>query len=213
MSFLKSVFSRLVTGFLFLIPIAIMALILREVLRLVVKLLRPIAVLLPDWLAWPGEGYGVAFLLLIAIALLAGLLAGTSLGQSVTRGLERLVLGKVPGYTLIKSLALGTVGKTTDDDVKVVLVTLDDAWLFGFLIERQADGMLTVFVPSAPSPTSGSLYFFRDDQVRFTDLKVGAAMRIITRLGVGSRGLFEGRMRAIIEQKAVPPAGGTAPLR
>jgi uncharacterized membrane protein len=220
MKVLGYVLTRVVVGMLFVLPVAITVLILREVLRFVVKLLGPIANQLPEWLTGPAGGYLAAALVLALVLFVAGMFADTKIGGSITRALERLVLGKVPGFTLIKSLAQGSIGRAGADDVKVVLVTLDDAWLFGFLIERHADGMLTVFVPSAPTPTSGSLYFFREDQVRHTDLTVGAAMRTIARLGVRSAALFDGRLARLIEdgakeprREAVPSGGGTASPR
>jgi len=213
-SFFGTVLSRLVSGFILLVPILIVALIVREILNIFAGLLQPIAVRLPVWITdGLGGGYGIAAVALLLFTLLVGLFAATPTGRRLRDSLERQVLGKVPGYTLIKSLAQGSVGQSSEDDVKVVLVTLDEAWLFGFLIEKHADGMLTVFVPAAPAPTSGSIYFFTEDQIRYTDLKIGEAMRCITRLGVGSNQLFKGGLRGVIERKAVPPADGTASLR
>jgi len=205
-SFFTFVVSRLVAGVLFIAPVLIVILVLREILRFTEKLLRPIATHLPAWVTdSPGGGYMMAAVTLVTVAFLVGLFALTNAGRRFTQTLERLVLGKIPGFTLFRSLILGLVGQDSDDDVKVVLVTLDEAWLFGFLMERHADGMLTVFVPSAPTPTSGSLYFFREDQVRHTQLKVGEAMRSLARLGVGSPAVFNDRLREIIEHPAPPP--------
>jgi uncharacterized membrane protein len=78
--------------------------------------------------------------------------------------------------------------------VKVLLVTLDEAWLFGFLIEEMPDGMLAVFVPGVPSPISGSLYFFNESQVRRTDITVREAVRVLARLGVGAGPFISGRL-------------------
>ena len=191
--------NRLAAGLLFILPLLAGIVLLREILKFLQGLLGPLANRLPDWL--PGGGYITAAAVLIVAAFLIGLFARSRLGRRIAGSLERVVLGRIPGFTLMRSLILGTIGQDGDDDVQVVLVTLDDAWLFGFLMETHPDGMLTVFVPSAPSPISGTIYFFREDQIRRTTLKVGHAMRVISRLGVRSRETFEGHLREVIEQR------------
>jgi uncharacterized membrane protein len=52
--------------------------------------------------------------------------------------------------------------------------------------------MLTVFVPSAPTPTSGTVYFMTEAQVRRIDVPVAQVMRSLKQLGVGSTLLLSG---------------------
>jgi uncharacterized membrane protein len=54
--------------------------------------------------------------------------------------------------------------------------------------------MLTVFVPSAPTPTAGSIYLLTERQIRRLDVPVSAAVRCIMKLGVGSRQLLQGKV-------------------
>jgi hypothetical protein len=49
--------------------------------------------------------------------------------------------------------------------LKVALANIDDAWLLGFIIEQHSSGMLTVIIPSAPTPTAGSIYYLAEQQV------------------------------------------------
>jgi uncharacterized membrane protein len=63
---------------------------------------------------------------------------------------------------------------------------LNGAWALSFIVEEHASGMRTVFVPRAPT-SAGNLYFMTEDQIRRLNVPVAAAMKTITRLGVGSR--------------------------
>src|SRR5262245_38938500 len=118
-------------------------------------------------------------------------MAQTRIAGRLTRAIEQLILSKMPGYTLFKSVASGAAG-FGDGDVKVALANIDDAWLMAFIIEQHASGLLTVFIPSAPTPTAGSIYFLTEQQVKRLDVPVSAAMKCVMQLGVGSRQLMEG---------------------
>ncbi len=74
--------------------------------------------------------------------------------------------------------------------MKVALANIDDAWLVAFIVEEHGDGMLTVFVPSAPTPTAGNVYFMTEQQVRRVDVPVSSAVKCIMQLGVGSNELI-----------------------
>jgi uncharacterized membrane protein len=76
-------------------------------------------------------------------------------------------------------------------EVSVALARIEDAWVLSFVIERHASGLFTVFVPSAPTPAAGSIYYLTEDRLRPLDVPVSAAVACIMRLGVGSRELLE----------------------
>lgn len=182
-----------IDGVLFLAPLLITLLLLRETVRLLARVLTPIARHLPFTPRFGLDAPDIAaIVVLVAACFTAGLLARTSLGSAVRQKLEHLILSKMPGYTLLKSVAHGAAGTTESSDLKVALAKLDDAWLMAFIVEEAPPGRLhTVFVPSAPTPTAGSLYYLREDQIRRLDIPVSTAMKCVMRLGVGSRSLLD----------------------
>ena len=184
---------RLIGGLVFLLPILVLLIIGRVVLQFVAKLMQPLVSRLPD-LGLPGPivDYLMAASIILVVALFVGLLATTSFMRNFGEKMERFALERIPGFSLLK----GIFQRPNDSNVKVLLVTLDEAWLFGFLLEEMADGRLAVFIPGVPVPTSGSLYFFTERQVRRTDIPVRDAVRCLTRLGVGSGRLVSGRLPA-----------------
>lgn len=182
---------RLITGLLFILPFLVVLLIGRELLRFIAKIVRPLALRIPSAdLTGPVADYVVAALVLLIIGFFVGVLASTHWVRSIGDGIQRFATGRIPGFALFRAF----LQAPDDSNVKVLFVTLDDAWLFGFLMEELPDGKLAVFVPGVPAPTSGSLYFFTENQVRRTDISVRQAVRCLTHLGVGSARLVSGRL-------------------
>jgi uncharacterized membrane protein len=178
-------------GMLFLAPIMIVVWIGLKLIRALAAMLYPIAHLLPfrSILGLKAPEITAAFLLVV-ITFIAGLVARTAMARGISARAERLILGKIPGYTLLKSAARGAVGDSTD--VKVALANIDDAWLLAFIIEEKPGAELrTVFVPSAPTPTAGNVYFMREHQIRRLNVPVSSAIACIMKLGVGSGALLE----------------------
>jgi uncharacterized membrane protein len=183
-----------IIGVLFIAPLLLALVLVREAIHVIAKVLGPIADHLP---ISPAFGLAkpemAAAILLVVVVFVAGLISQTSIGANLQNTMEQLILRKMPGYTLFKSIVEGTAG-VGGGELRVVLANLDDAWLIGFIIEQHADGLLTVFVPSAPTPTAGSIYFLTERQVKRLDVSVSAAVKCIRQLGVGSRELLRGRI-------------------
>jgi len=188
---LRFVWRTFVAGALFIVPLAIVIVLAVHAVGLVARVLTPVAAHLPIQPAFGMNAPQIAaVLVLLSIGFLAGLLAQTVIGARVRATAERLVLSKVPGFTLVKSMAEGAMGGHSD--LKVALANIDDAWLMSFIVEEHKSGLLTVFVPSAPTPTAGSIYYLTEKQVKRLDVPVSAAIKCIMQLGVGSRELLEG---------------------
>jgi uncharacterized membrane protein len=179
--------STLVGGVVFLIPLAVMLAILIKAHEAVGRIIEPLSHALPiSEVAGIAVAKVLAALILLLFAFLMGLFARSELGSLIGTKIEAAVLRKVPGYTLLKNLTKEPATGEVDHRMKVALANLDDAWLIAFIMEEGKDGLLTVFVPSAPTPTAGSLYFLKEEQVRRLDIPVSDAVKCIMQLGVGS---------------------------
>ena len=193
---LEFVKTTIVGGFLFLIPLILVFVLLQKGIDIVEKVLGPIVHHLPN-VTIVGVTFPrfVALFFLLVFGFVAGLIARTRAGTRVFDRLESLILRKVPGFTFLKSITHGTLGTSPDSPVKVALANIDDAWMIAFIMEQQPDGRLTVFVPSAPTPTAGSLYFLSEQQVKRLDVPMQAAVKCIMQLGVGSAELLASQSR------------------
>jgi uncharacterized membrane protein len=188
--------TTLVGGVLFLVPIVLTIFIATSAVKIAGKVLDPIAHLLPL------EGlFGLALrdvaaaLLLIVACFIAGLIARTQIGNYVNRRLEGAVLRKVPAFTFVKSAAQGLLGLETGSEVQTALARIEDAWVPAFIVERHRSGLLTVFVPSVPTPAAGTVYLLEESRVRRLDVPVTAMVPVIMALGAGLRDLLEPAQR------------------
>lgn len=194
---------------MFVLPVFVVLVVIRQALQITADVLRPIAHLMPT-----EKVVGLVVVDLLAIAaivvlcFLAGLLVGTRLGRRISNRLEHLILRKVPGYTLFKGAAYGLAGLEAKSELSVALARIEDAWMLAFVVERHASGLFTVFVPSAPTPAAGSIYYLPADRVKLLDVPVADAMACVMRLGIGSRELLE---HVSLEPPLGPPAAGSEP--
>jgi uncharacterized membrane protein len=74
----------------------------------------------------------------------------------------------------------------------MVLAQIEDAWQIAFLVERLEGGHMAVFVPGAPNPLSGSVYFMTQDRIKAVDIPASVAMKCLRRVGAGSNALLQG---------------------
>jgi uncharacterized membrane protein len=187
--------ATLVGGLLFMVPIILMLLVLKHAVEMVGKVVAPLAGHFPvHKIAGVGVTTILAAILIFVVSFVLGLAAQTSAGRRLRDWLEWTILGKVPGYAMLKGMLHGSTGLEQEGDVKVVLARLEDAWQIAFLVEAHKDGQCAVFVPGAPNPSSGSLYFLPADRVRPSDLPIMKAIGIIRKLGAGSEEALGGKL-------------------
>jgi uncharacterized membrane protein len=184
--------ATMVGGILFLVPLLAVVLLLREAVAFAARILRPIARLLPaEHFAGIAAAELLAVVAIIVLCFMVGLFAELRLGRMLGGALERAVLRRIPGFTFLKSMMRGAAGLEANSDLSVALARIEDAWVLSFVVERHASGLSTVFVPSAPTPAAGSIYYLTEDRLKRLDVSVSAAVACIMRLGVGSRDLLD----------------------
>src|SRR5678815_5171936 len=103
--------SSLLTGFLIVVPIYLAVLLLLKVMKSVVTLIRPVALLLPE--SVPAEML-LSLLLVLVICLLVGMLVRTRIGAVLRERMETTMFERVPGYALIRSLTQQLAGSSQE---------------------------------------------------------------------------------------------------
>ena len=177
----------LVDGLLLALPLGAAAFLLHKVIGLLSKLLVPVAHLLPE-----GRWFGIAaiemaaLVVLLLALLILGVFARSPLGRRVAATIENVVLGKIPGYMIIKGIATDLSSDEGDSDLRPALVAFDDNAVLGFVVEESADATtFTVFVPSAPGAASGSVVLVPRERVRMLDASTSRARRTMKQRGLG----------------------------
>jgi uncharacterized membrane protein len=186
-SFLRA---TVVGGVLFLLPAALVLLILGYAVRIAAKIAQPIAAGLG--LEQLGEvgGIGAASVLevvvLVVISFAAGIYARTRSGRRLSRWFEGSLLGGLPQYQMVKSMVESLAQFENSTDIKPALVSIEEGWQIGYRLEPLHDGWVAVFLPQAPTPMSGNVMYFPADRVRSLDMSMVQAMTLVKRIGIGS---------------------------
>ena len=178
--------NALIGGALVVLPLYLAVLLLLKGMQAVAGLVRPIAGLLPQWM--PAENI-LALLLVLIVCFVVGLAVRTRAGRAIGARMEVAVLGKIPGYTMIRGLTQRIAGDTSENVWKPALVEIEDALVPAFIIEEFDDGRFTVFVPSVPTPFAGAVYVLNAARVHPIDVPFAQALQSISKWGSGSKAL------------------------
>ena len=176
----------LVTGFIVIVPLYLSILLLLKAMGSIRGLVKPVALLIPDWL--PGEDL-MAFLLVLIVCFVVGMIVRTRAGRAVRERIERSLFERIPGYALLRSLTQRLVGEDRENVWKPALVEIEEALVPAFIIEEFDDGRYTVFVPSVPTPLAGAVYILERRRVHPIDVPFTQAIKVISRWGQGSKEL------------------------
>ena len=172
---------------MFLVPVVLVLVVLRHALQFAGKIAVPLAALLP--VSHVG-GVGIATLIVVAIllfiAFLAGLLSRTGPGRRVTHWFEESILGGMPQYRMVKSLAEGLTQLESGGSMHPVLMRGDEGWMLGYQMEELPNGWRVIFLPASPTPMSGNVMYVEASRIKPLDLSMRDAMQLVKRLGIGS---------------------------
>lgn len=176
----------LVAGLLILVPFYLAVLLLLKATQSVVALVKPFAMLLPDW--FPAEHF-LSLLLVLIVCFLVGVAVRTPTGRAIRERIEKTLFERLPGYALLRSLTQRLAGQGEENVWKPALVEIEDALVPAFIIEELEDGRFTIFVPSVPTPFAGAVYILSPERVHPLDIPFTQAVQSVSRWGSGSKDL------------------------
>ncbi len=138
----------------------------------------------------PGLGFVLTFIILWVVGALAANVVGRSLWQFARETLEGLPLVRTiyaPVHQLMETLT--SPGKAGFEKVVLVEYPRTGIWTLGFLAsdvprEAEAAPAHSIFVPTAPNPTTGFMLIVPPEQLRPTDLSIEEALKMIVSAGV-----------------------------
>ena len=176
--------TNLAYGLMIVVPLAVLVLLLAKL----VELLQGVAASMRlESTLGAGLAVVAAFMVLLVVCLTLGAIVRTRIGTWSFERIERMILQRVPGYELIGNILKGFV--VQKDAYPAVLVQLHGPGtaVFGLVMEEHANGVLTVFLPSAPALTVGSLHVVERDRVTFIDASTVDVANCISQWGIGSQ--------------------------
>jgi len=191
----------LIAGLLIWIPLAVTLWVLEV---LVSTMDQTLLLLPPSWrpealLGFQIPGLGVIFS--IVILLVTGGLAANIIGQRMVRWWEGL-LNRIPIvrsiYSGVKQVSDTLFSQKANSFRKVVLIEFPQRgqWTMGFVVgdpgariaSALAKHLVTVYVPTAPNPTSGYVLMVDPGELRELDVSVDDAFKFHVSLGVVAPG-------------------------
>ena len=176
----------LVGGVLIVVPVYLAVVLLLKAMQSLAKLVRPLAMLLPDW--FPAE-HLLSLLLVLLLCGLIGVAVRTRTGRVMRERLEQALFERLPGYALLRSLTQRLAGESQENVWQPALVEIEEALVPAFIIEELEDGRFTVFVPSVPTPFAGAVYVLSRDRVHPLDVAFTQAVQAVSRWGAGTKDL------------------------
>jgi uncharacterized membrane protein len=140
---------------------------------------------------------GLGLVMSVLILLITGALAANIIGARMFAWWES-VLVKIPIvrpiYSGVKQISDTLFASKGQSFRKVVLIEFPNRgqWTFGFVVgapglamERETGGdLITVYVPTAPNPTSGYVLMVRPGEIRELDVTVDDALKFHLSMGV-----------------------------
>jgi uncharacterized membrane protein len=197
----------LIPGLLIWVPLAVTL----WVIDLIVSAMDRTLLLLPaGWQPRALFGFdipGLGLVLSLLVVLLTGVLALNFIGRQIVHWWEGL-LSRIPIvrsiYSNVKQVSDTMLSPKGNAFRQAVLVEFPQRghWAIGFVVGAPGPALardldpdtLTVFVPTAPNPTSGYTILVPPRDVKELEISVDDALKFVVSLGVVTPG--EGRLRA-----------------
>ncbi|MDO8283023.1 MAG: DUF502 domain-containing protein [Thermodesulfovibrionia bacterium] len=204
-AFLKT---SLLGGVVVILPVAILIMFFKWLFGLVTGMIQPLTDLVMETMYISKYQRIFADLMVLATIVLTcffvGIFVKTRLGIFIHKTIEEKILKVAPGYTLIKDTVMQFLGgkKAPFSSVALVRVFGTDALFIAFITDSHPDGSYTVFIPTAPNPTSGNICHLKSENVYLVDVPVEQAMRSVISCGAGSAPLIESMLKKMKEKEA-----------
>lgn len=194
-------------GFAVILPAVLLLLIFQWLAEVIIGVIAPATTLITE-VAAVNHIIAMSFALgtVLASCFIIGLALKTRLGRWLHERLDGSLEKLVPGYRMIRDITRELLGGTGNKSVLSGEVAL--AKIYGpdspvtvtaIITSRHGDAGYTVYVPTAPIPTSGITYHLPKDCVELlAGVSVEEAMRTIVACGSGSAAMLE-RARQRVE--------------
>ena len=139
----------------------------------------------------PGAGAVALVALLFVVGLIFATRAGNRTLDAMQRGMSRLPLVGAP-YTMARQMSEFLTDSAQNRFKRVVTIEYPRRGLLTIGLvtatvkDEKGGSLLVVYLPTSPSPNSGSLVMVPEKEVRETDITVAAALKMVVSCGMVS---------------------------
>lgn len=186
-------------GIAVILPLLLFWFVLVEVAHLLIRFATPLAdlTLPPQYVANPNFHLLLALVLLGGLSFAVGLALRSAAVRSCGRWIRLNLLDRLPVYPVLRRLVHSFAGLQAATSLRPALLTLNPDWReMAYVVEDHGNGLMTVLVPSAPAPLSGSLKLVSAEKVEVLGVPFLDFVRVVSEWGVGLQDLLrESRTR------------------
>jgi uncharacterized membrane protein len=184
--------ATLLGGLFVVLPVVLLYLLALKAVQLAVQISTPIAAVVPAELSPVKSPLLIAVILIVGASFLVGLAMRSRPARRYGRWVEAQTLGRLGPYKFVKGLTGALGGGTEDAGFRPALLTLPNGTkAFVLIIEEHGDEAATVFVPTAPTPTVGTVQIAERRQLQAVNLSGREVLQVLSHWGIGARGLLE----------------------
>ena len=194
--------TTLIGGLLIVLPVYIAVLLILKAVQGLLAAVKPITAVIPGSVEFDEI---LAIVVLAVICFIAGLIVRTRVGLRAKNAMERRVLQRLPGYTLLRGLAGRVTGQADEPSFAPALAEIEEALVPALIVEKLEDGSYTVLVPSVPTPMAGAIYILPPERVHPVDVPFTVALKVFSKWGTGA-GEFVRAMQAAKPSQAASSA-------
>ena len=188
----------LLGGMLVILPFTVLVLVVTWVWNSFGRMIEPISVPITNLLNLPPIAADFLVLLsFLVLCLVVGLVVRTTVGRWLHMTFDNWMTRIVPGYRTIREMIKQILGggddSLTGEVVRAHIFGEDcPSMMVGILTSKHDNGLVTVYVPTAPIPTSGLTYHIPESAVEYLDnISVEEAMRTVIACGAGSADMLK----------------------
>jgi uncharacterized membrane protein len=186
--------TTVVGGFVFLVPVVFVFILGAKALEIMEHIARPVVTALGVETRTI-LGIAIADLIIAAVIVglcyLAGLMARSGIGTRIYAFIDDKLISIIPQYGFVKNMVPSGTESELEATLIPVIVRLDDSAMIAFMPEPPRDGLVTVYVPGAPNPWSGSILHVAAERVHTLDVPFSEVVRRLRVIGRGAADLLE----------------------
>ena len=176
--------TNIIYGVLVIVPLAVIFLFLSKIVEILEAVAKPLG--LESYFS-AGLAVIIGLLLLLIVCFVIGVLVRTAIGTWSFERFENKVLKQIPGYQIISQALKGFAAEETAYPKALVHLLGSEAAVLGFVMEEKDNGSMTVFVPSSPAITVGSVYIVDRSRVTILEASTMELADCLSQWGIGSR--------------------------
>jgi uncharacterized membrane protein len=179
-----SVKTKLIYGVIVIGPIAVIIIVLVKLVEILEKVAKAVGL---HSTFGAGLAIFLSLVLLLVICYGVGVLVHTQIGSLSFNKFEKSVLLQIPGYSIISNILKGFAEEKVESYLPALIqLGQEGTGVLGFVMEKNDNDTITVFVPSVPAITIGSLHIVERKRVTFLEASHLEIVNCITEWGVGS---------------------------